>query len=138
MLNNPECFQPKSLLIWQIFGRQLINWKGAILQDVSVTLHTLVVLYSKEHYPFYPTDFDIKRICNRTDLNRNEVQLLWNQVWLNAVKENGKVDFEHFVKFLCPNAWVSNFIVHCCINHTSFIVRYVIPSDCLNMISFVF
>ena len=89
----------------------------------------------KEHYPFYPTDFDIKRICNRTDLNRNEVQLLWNQVWINAVKENGKVDFENFVKFFCPNAWVSNFIVHCCINC---ILRYFIHSNCVNMICFVF
>ena len=61
----------------------------------------------KEHYPFYPTDFEIKRIINRTDLNRNEVQLLWNYVWLKAVKENGKVDFENFVGHFCQNAWVS-------------------------------
>ena len=61
----------------------------------------------KEHYPFYPTDFEIKRIINRTDLNRNEVQILWNHVWLKAVKENGKVDFENFVGHFCQNAWVS-------------------------------
>ena len=60
----------------------------------------------KEHYPFYPTDFEIKRIINRTDLDRNEIQLLWNHVWLKAVKENGKVDFENFVKYFCQNAWV--------------------------------
>ena len=60
----------------------------------------------KEHYPFYPTDFEIKRIINRTDLDRNEIQLLWNHVWLTAVKENGKVDFENFVKYFCQNAWV--------------------------------
>ena len=60
----------------------------------------------KEHYPFYPTDFEIKRIINRTDLDRNEIQLLWNHVWLKAVKENGKVDFENFVKYFCQTAWV--------------------------------
>ena len=65
----------------------------------------------KEHYPFYPTDFDIKRISNRTDLDRKEVHLLWNQVWLNAVKENGKVNFENFVKFFCQNTWVRSFII---------------------------
>lgn len=55
----------------------------------------------KEVYPFYPTDSQIRKICFITDLDTEEIKLYWDHVWVIAVKENGKVDFENFVKHFC-------------------------------------
>ena len=56
-----------------------------------------------KQYPFHPSDKDIETICRLTDLQKDEVLLCWDSVWLPAIKENGKVDYENFVKHLYQN-----------------------------------
>ena len=60
----------------------------------------------QKQYPFYPTDKDIETICRLTDLEKDEVLLCWDSIWLPAIKENGKVDYENFVKHLYQNVEV--------------------------------
>ena len=60
-----------------------------------------------DRYLFYPTDDDVTKICAVTDLDREEVHLYWDQVWVNAAKSNGKVDYESFVKHFGKNTEVS-------------------------------
>ena len=57
----------------------------------------------QKKYPFHPSDKDIETICRLTDLQKDEVLLCWDSVWLPAIKENGKVDYENFVKHLYQN-----------------------------------
>ena len=56
-----------------------------------------------KQYPFHPTDKKIETICRLTDLEKDEVLLCWDSVWLPSIKENGKVDYENFVKHLYQN-----------------------------------
>ena len=60
----------------------------------------------QKQYPFYPTDNDIETICRLTDLEKDEVLLCWDSIWLPAIKENGKVDYENFIKHLYQNVEV--------------------------------
>ena len=58
----------------------------------------------------YLTDYDIIRICDMTDLSMEDLKLCWSHVWTPAIKENGKVDFENFMKYFCTNLEVICFI----------------------------
>ena len=57
--------------------------------------------------PFYPNDLEIKKICSLTDLDKDELHSYYYHVWVTAVKENGKVDYENFLKYFYKNIKVT-------------------------------
>ena len=61
-----------------------------------------------DFYKYQPTYLEIAEICNLTDFDEDEIKPCWENIWFTAMKENGKVDYEHFVKYFCKHTEVSS------------------------------
>ena len=52
---------------------------------------------SQEKFHPFLSDYEVIEICDRTDLNEEELNICWKHAWAPAMNENRKVDFKEFI-----------------------------------------